>query len=520
MEPTQEPIQRFGYAITIGDGAYVRNWPSTTSVIIAELPANKVVYVNGQTYVDGVAWHDTQYEGSEKGYIRADMLRMMSAQEVLDYLDNINATPEPAPTEAVITAPPYNPNSLSSYGYVSASTVNFRTKPDTKSARIRQLKQYAFCLVLGSEQVDGTTWYKVSYDKQIGYISGNYFKQMTLAEMENFVNSAEYTQGVINNTAQTDNTSGGGSSGQSSKGTTGEIISAEDQKVETWVNPNSTIQVSYEPFDPFATPEPLKENEITNTEYLDGLAEQVLNGTLTEEKLEVTLKSYYRDAADPEGTLANALAYIHGKTAAQATETPEATPDVVPLATDEVVYPQEETRGSAAGWVIGLAVLAAAGGGGYAWYAAQQKKRRAAAQQAAQKRAALQKKQQAAQQGKPGAQPAGTPAASAQNANKARGNASGPQRPSAPAAGTTVQGKPEAPVQSGSGEAEGQKNYSSAVKNPYGRYTTGAEEDNAYTASFKPAGKNGSEQNAYRRRNRGAHQGREDGPQDGGQQQG
>ena len=539
VEATEEPYQRYGYAITIGDGCYVRNWPSTTSVILAELPANKVVYVRGQTYVDQVAWHDAQYDGNNYGYIRADMLRMMSTQEVAAYLDSLNATPEP--TVPVVTLAPYDPNSMSSYGYVSASSVNFRTQPNTKSTRIRQLKKYAFCLVLGKEDVDGVTWYKISYEGQIGYVSGNYFKQMTLAEMEDFVNSAEYTQGVTNNatasdTSGTGGTSGGtGSSGSRSGGVAGEIISAEDQKVETWVNPNSTIQVSYKPFDPFATPEPLQENEseIVNTEYLDQLAKQLQDGTLTEEKLETTLKTHYRDAADMEAAVTEALAYIQDKVAEipADTEEPTATPEVIPLATDEVVYPQEETGGSALGWVLGIGALAAVGGGGYAWYAAQQRRRRAA-QAAAQKRAAQQRRQQQANGAGKGTGAAGAAGAvSAQSANRVRGNTAARkpgQSAGAAAAGANRQnGKPAdgKPVQAGENrnrpetaagnvrpaagrtseapekETDEPRAYSGAVKNPYARYKTGAEEDQAYTASFKPAESRTDAPRTYRRRN-------------------
>ena len=539
VEATEEPYQRYGYAITIGDGCYVRNWPSTTSVILAELPANKVVYVRGQTYVDQVAWHDAQYDGNNYGYIRADMLRMMSTQEVAAYLDSLNATPEP--TVPVVTLAPYDPNSMSSYGYVSASSVNFRTQPNTKSTRIRQLKKYAFCLVLGKEDVDGVTWYKISYEGQIGYVSGNYFKQMTLAEMEDFVNSAEYTQGVTNNatasdTSGTGGTSGGtGSSGSRSGGVAGEIISAEDQKVETWVNPNSTIQVSYKPFDPFATPEPLQENEseIVNTEYLDQLAKQLQDGTLTEEKLETTLKTHYRDAADMEAAVTEALAYIQDKVAEipADTEEPTATPEVIPLATDEVVYPQEETGGSALGWVLGIGALAAVGGGGYAWYAAQQRRRRAA-QAAAQKRAAQQRRQQQANGAGKGTGAAGAAGAvSAQSANRVRGNTAagktGQSAGTAAAGANRQNGKPTdgRPVQAGENrnrpetaagnvrpaagrasaapekEADEPRAYSGAVKNPYARYKTGAEEDQAYTASFKPAESRTDAPRTYRRRN-------------------
>ena len=183
------------------------------SVIDAELEPNRVVYVYGQVYVDGEAWHEVRYDNLV-GYIRADMLRMMSESEVNRYLEQLNATPTPVPQpEAsptpVITTPPYDGNSLSSYGYVAASSVNFRNKPSmTNSVRLAQLKQYAFCLILGTENVDGTIWYKVNYNDQIGYVNGDYFKQLTLSELEAFLNSPEYTKGFSNNatTSNTDNT--------------------------------------------------------------------------------------------------------------------------------------------------------------------------------------------------------------------------------------------------------------------------------------------------------------------------
>ena len=492
--PTAEPYQRVGYAITIGDGAYVRDWPSYYSVILAELPGNKVVYVHGQTYVDGVAWHEVQYDETNWGYIRADMLRMMSSGEIISYLNEYNATPQPTVN---VTVAPYNGNSLSSYGYVSSNTVNFRKQASTSSERIGQLKKYAFCLVLGTEEVSGVTWYKVSYNGKTGYISGDYFKQLTLTEMEDFLKSPEYTQGIQNNAST--GTEGSGSSsaqtGTGSSGTTtttssGTVVSAEDARVSTWVNPNSTVTASYEPFDPFATPEPLDENTPQNTEYLDSLAERVRTGTLTEEGLDTTLRVAYKDAENAEELIENAKAYIKKKLEesgeAEATETPEASP----LVTEAVEYPQEENSGGSAVWWILAVVVLAAGGGGYAWYINQQKKRRTA-QQAAQKRAAqAQRKQQAAggQNPKTGAGQArvnagqNRPGTAGQNGNR-------PGTGSASQAGGTA-AKTAARNRNGERSGEdrnGRKPYGKTMENPYARYTSGTEEDSAYTASYKPA---------------------------------
>lgn len=330
---TMEPPQVSGYAMTVGDNVYFRNMPSTTSDILDVLRQGTVMYVNGQQYVDGVAWHIVQYN-SQWGYIRADMLRFMSQAEVQAYL---NSQATPAPT--LITTPqPYDPNGLSSYGYVTSSTVNFRTGASTSSSRISVLRQYAMCLVLGTTDVNGTTWYHVRYNNQDGYVSGEYFRQMSIAEWEEFLTSSEYQQGIVNN-SQTNNSNNTGSTG--SNGTNGGMVSPEDQTVNTWTNPNNGLSVSYQPFDPFATPEPIEQ-----------------------------------DTASPTETASSTVS-----------------PTIAPLPTVQLPYEQEEENGgSAIGWIIGIILLLLIGGGGYAYVLYRQNKRRIAAQRAAQRRA------QAAQQ--------------------------------------------------------------------------------------------------------------------------
>ena len=469
---------------------YVRNWPSSTSVIIGELPANKVVYVSGQVYQDGVAWHIAQYDGTW-GYIRGDMLRMMNEYEVLAYLEEMNHTAEPEPE---ITVAPYNPESMSCYGYVSAGSVNFRKQPSLQAERITTLRKYALCLIYNTENVDGAVWYKVGYNGEIGYVNGDYFTQMTVSEAENFFTSREYLEGLNNNATPAPQ-----NGSPQTTGTPSGVVTAEDQKVETWKNPDSGVNVSYEPFDPFATPAPLPENDVRNKEYLDSLAERIKNGTLKEEELEQLLEIAYRDSADKDALISTAMNYVREKlgTAAENGDATE-TPADIPMETEEnpPQYEQEENQGgSAVGWIIGGLLLAGAGGGGYAYYASVQKKR-AAAQRVAQKKAAQQRKEQAS--GKPsGTAPTTGQAANAQQAAKVRTgtytekNGTTSTKPAAPTSGTGTSGKP----------------YGKTVENPYSRYTSnGSEEDASYTASFKPeeGRKNG---NSRRRRNGGGGNG-------------
>ena len=329
--PTATPPQVAGTAVTIGDGVLFRQTYDSTGAIIAVLPKDTEVEVLGQAYtMNGEAWHSVRYSGN-LGYIRADMLRF------------VTNTDAPATTQ-----PTVNPNGLSAYGYVSSSTVNFRQAASTSSTRLRVLKQYAMCLVLGTEQVGDTTWYHVKYDGQEGYIAGSYFKHMTISEVNSFLSSDQYRQGVLNNSTANNNQDNTGSY------VGGGVVSEEDKKVDEWTNPNSGLNVSYEPFDPFATVEPIA------TETPDPFA--------TEEP-----------SASPEAT---------------------ATLELLP--TLDINDPGEnQGGGSAVGWIIAIVILALGGGGVYAYVLYTQNKRKAA-QRAAQRRAQAAQQQRANAQQRPG----------------------------------------------------------------------------------------------------------------------
>ena len=142
--------------------------------------------------------------------------------------------------------------------------------------------------------------------------------------------------------------------------------------------------------------------------------------------------------------------------------------------------------------IIGGLLLAGAAGGGYAYYASVQKKRQAA-QRLAQKKAAQQRKEQAVQKqtaGKTNGQPV-----SAQQAAKVRTGTYTEKN------GTTAV-KPST-TQNGTG-----KPYGKTVENPYARYTSGGDEDAAYTASFKP--EESREKGNSRRRRSGERSGEDD----------
>ena len=65
------------------------------------------------------------------------------------------------------------------------------------------------------------------------------------------------------------------------------------------------------------------------------------------------------------------------------------------------------------------------------------------------------------------------------------------------------------PTQGTAGGSSGtaSKPYSRKVENPYGRYTSGSEEDSTYTASFKPGENRKPTGTANRRRNNNGNSG-------------
>lgn len=348
-EPTQivtatpEPMQMEGYAVVLGDDVPFRQMQSEFSRIIDNLSAGTVVYVTGQTAGDGQYWHSVNYEG-RWGYIRTDLVRMMTIAEEEAYIRDQLATPTPEP---VTTNMPFDQNGMSSYGYVDCSansSVNWREEPSTGARKIGELKRYAFCLVLGAEYVNGVSWYQVRYGDKTGYIHGDFFKQMTISELEGFLGSEEYLQGIANNSAS-------GNSGKDDVGYTGTggLVSAEDQlkheNPEAWITPP--------PWNPIGTVAPIA----TSNPTLEPLPGWIAQHTATP------------------------------------SPTPTSTPTFNPL--PDVTYPtsNEGEGGSAVVWVLVIGLLMLAVGGVFVMVRHQQNKRRIALR-AAQRRAQAARAQQ------------------------------------------------------------------------------------------------------------------------------
>ena len=236
--PTDVPAQYNGYGITIGEHAVIRAYADTNAQIYNVLNKDTVIMVTGQEFSEGQAWDIVNY-GSQWGYIREDQIRMLNSLEVEGYLASLR-TPTPLP-QATPTAVVFGGNSLSSYGYVTASRVNLRSAATQTSSSIRMLERYAFALVMETtENENGEVWYHVSQAGTEGYIRSDYFTVMTKDELSAFLTGENYSLS-------------GSNEGYTADVSVNSLQAFEDYNASVWKNP--AISVSYEPFS-VKTPEP------------------------------------------------------------------------------------------------------------------------------------------------------------------------------------------------------------------------------------------------------------------------
>ena len=470
----QKPTQSPGYYITLYNSVPLRTYTN----IYAEaryLKKDTVVYVHSQEY-DGSRniWHLTTYDGVT-GYVLNGQLRKLTDEEVKNYLASGNpSTPENPGGN------PYNPNGASSYGYITANSVNFRTAPN--GSRIKQLNKYAMAMILGTRQVNGVTWYNVNYNGQIGWIHGDYFHQMTLTEFNSFLSSSQYQQGLANNavaTATPKPSTGGSTSGNTSgnKGsaTQGSVSSVEDWNVGTWQNTGANTQNTYAPFNPYATPVATttpkdqymtKDATVKFYQSPDAASSSLTlpaNATLNVlETVTQNNKTWYKVQYNGQTGYVEAEAALTEVTAS-ASPTPTSTfviGTMIPINYEDETI-ETQTSGVPWGLIGGAVVIIGGAGGAYAYALNQNKKRKAAAARAAASRRA--------------ATAAGTTAAGAAGAASpyARRAAAAPIAPGTKQNDTNSQNKP-----AGSTPYSGVKNpYSSGsitgTQNPYSRPTAG-----------------------------------------------
>ena len=180
---TATPVPYRGYALTRGTTALRTGVSMTDDTILETLPAYALVYVSGQTYVDGTPWSSVQSVASGNfGFMLQDVLQTISNEEAKPYLDSLQPP-------VVETATPV-PEQVYGYGMTVGDGVPMRAFPDTNAEILDRLPYGAVANVQGQSFDGGNVWHVVQYNGMWGFIREDQLRILSAEE------SAAYEQSL------------------------------------------------------------------------------------------------------------------------------------------------------------------------------------------------------------------------------------------------------------------------------------------------------------------------------------
>ncbi len=320
--PENTPLPFTGYALILVDGVPLRQQANSNASYLSILSEGAVISVLRQsTSDDGSSWCLIQ-SGMYLGYVRRDLLRAMTDEEIFEYLESIKSRPTPTP--AVTPTPRAQSAMDSCWGIVKPDHVQLRSEPSmTTGTALRLMSRNEFLQVQGSFLgEDEQVWHLVQYNGLTGYIRADYVQILAQGELTSVVTSDDFKSANTTETTVTGVDS---------------IQSYETFLVNQWTNPS--LSASFQPFDPYTTPV----------------------AVLSVQSSETT-----ETAANPTPTVTYP-------------PTPQATIIVNP---DRTPLPNAEGGSHFGTVLIGAGVIAALGGAGFAWASIRGKKRRQALQRA------------------------------------------------------------------------------------------------------------------------------------------
>lgn len=144
----------------------VRSEANTSSTVLDKLSNGTKVDVISTTN----GWYKISYEDLT-GYVSSDYLILDDAQ------DAVSAVSASSPADAVAAQSTPRPMAETTYGKVTASSLNVRSEPNTDSAKVGSLKSGKIVQILGQTQ---SGWYQI----ENGYISAEYVVLVDAAEAQ------------------------------------------------------------------------------------------------------------------------------------------------------------------------------------------------------------------------------------------------------------------------------------------------------------------------------------------------
>ena len=184
--PTQIPVITASplysdYAVITEIDAPLYQLPDSQSYPIEVLSRGDVVQIVRSTNTAKGVWHLIMFSDLS-GYLPDEVLRRMTQSEFAEWQYGNSSAP-----------------AGSGFGYVGAYAVSMRAGASTDSERVAILRQYAFCQVLGTEDSAEGLWVHVLYNGLEGYINAEYFTMLAEADVNRFLMSNEYQEGLRNN---------------------------------------------------------------------------------------------------------------------------------------------------------------------------------------------------------------------------------------------------------------------------------------------------------------------------------
>ncbi|MCL1795904.1 MAG: hypothetical protein FWG37_03320 [Clostridia bacterium] len=205
VPPGPTPVPQTGYAIITGSTVNVRVAP--LEQVIGVVQRGDVIYVTGQLRDQaGIMWHAVTVLGrGMNGFIRDDLLRFMTAQEIQEYLSRPAPTflptvapPSPVPTmrSQIPTMPPVHPPaSVSGYCRVVLQGTQMRNGPSNNANVIKALPLGTVVYVNG-QLYDGINrrWVSVQIGFETGFLLAESVTQMTTDEVDAYLKTLKPTQ--------------------------------------------------------------------------------------------------------------------------------------------------------------------------------------------------------------------------------------------------------------------------------------------------------------------------------------
>lgn len=182
--PTPAPSTG-SYVATYVDKVYIRERPSVSSAALTQVQkANTVMSMVGAPVPSGsIVWYQVSYNGV-KGYIHGRYAYQLADWQVAEYLKNgVNPTPTASPSPT--------PAGNSSFIMITANAVWVRSGAGTGYAPLSNTSKVNSGNVIKftrKVQNGSTTWYRIQYNNQVGYVHGGYARVMSNAEYQQWLN--------------------------------------------------------------------------------------------------------------------------------------------------------------------------------------------------------------------------------------------------------------------------------------------------------------------------------------------